>query len=437
MPQDDHDLVPGTHSVPAGDQKWQLQFINGPHPEGGLELFLVRYVVGVSDECQYRTDGEWLNAFQCKDEHAWFFLAPPDEEYSLFDYSQMDERSIGVEVGYLVDQAVEWYDHPGKRSDVAYEVFGIEEQQLFVHRPPGQADLEMELATKGLLWSRSSDHQWKLLSNLTLRERVQRAVLIDHAEKLIRESNTVRFSRSAQDDCCDLQITAAIALGSPFRVIPTFDSMLFELIDKNTLRWESVRPLLACSAEAALLSSGDSDEIAGISVRSGPHTWLRYKESWLPVNRTPDHEQILLPLAMDDLREAVLVWDVAEKAKSPRPKRREYPSKSIHFVTRDDPGDIADFAIQGLVRGSVDTGYGESRRAGAWERGYWPVLNFENHMPTDEGDLRPWGGRYLCQVDTDLEPFAIEFWDSNSESELEAGEWVSLSDFTTWIATET
>jgi hypothetical protein len=437
VPYDDDGLVRGTRSVPADNQKWQLQFVNGPHPERGWELFLVRYVVGGSNQCQYRTDGEWLNISECRDEDKWFFSTPHDEEWSLFDFSQMDERSIGVEVGYLVDQAVEWYDHPDKRSDVAYEVFGIEEQQLFVRRPPRQADLEIELATKGLLWSRSSDHQWKLLSNLTLRERVQRAVLIDHAEKLIRESNTVRFSRSPQEDSCDLRITAAIAVGSPFQVIPTFDLMLFELVDNNLLCWESVRHLLTCSAEAVLLNSVGSDEITGISVQSGPHTWLRYRGSWLPVERRPDHEGIMLPIAMEDLREAVLTWDVNEKAKSPRLKQQDFPGKSIHFVTQDDPGDVNDFAIQGLVRGSMDTGYGESRRAGIWERGYWPVLDCENHMPTDEGDMRPWGGRYLCQVDKYLEPFAIEFWDSNGDSGLEVGEEVSLSDFTTWIATKT
>jgi hypothetical protein len=35
----------------------------------------------------------------------------------------------------------------------------------------------------------------------------------------------------------------------------------------------------------------------------------------------------------------------------------------------------------------------------------------ENHMPTDEGDLRPWGGQHLYVLGRDAAALAVEFWD--------------------------
>ncbi|MBG6183054.1 hypothetical protein IWX65_001001 [Arthrobacter sp. CAN_A214] len=437
MTHDDGEIDSGTHLVPVKEHKWQLQFVNAPRTKVDDELFLVRYVVGSTQECQYRTNGEWLDTSRCHEEDAWFFLIAADDEFSLFDYSQMHDESIGVEVGYLVDQAVEWYDHPGLRLNIAYEVFDIKEQQLYVRRLPGRSDLRVELATQDLLWGRGSGGRWTLQEHLTLRERMQRLVLIEHAEKLIRESNTVRFSHPTADEAFDLQLATAIALGVPFRVIPTFDSMLFELKDDNLLRWEAVRPLLTISAETALIGRPQGDEFMGVLVRSGPHTWIRHSGSWLPVRRKSDHERSLMPLAFEDLMDAVLTWDVAEETKTLQPQRPEFSVRSVYFVTKDDPGEVSDFSIVGLVRGSIGKGYGKIRRGRFWQHGYLPVLDQENHMPTDENDLRPGGGEFLCTVDRDLEPFAIAFWDANSAPSSEAGPRVTKSNFTAWIATST
>ena len=114
--------------VRGNDLKWTLQFVKCRRPEGADELFLVRYIIGGSVGCQYRTNGQWLNISQPLDEHAWFFLNAPGEDWSLYDLSQSDEPGIGVEVGYLTEQAVAWYDHEGERSAIAYEIFGAKEQ---------------------------------------------------------------------------------------------------------------------------------------------------------------------------------------------------------------------------------------------------------------------------------------------------------------------
>ena len=85
----------------------------------------------------------------------------------------------------------------------------------------------------------------------------------------------------------------------------------------------------------------------------------------------------------------------------------------------------------------MDTGYGEARRAGKWEHGYWPVLNFENHMPADEGDRCPYGGEYLHSIDKSLEPFAVEFWDQHSKESPKETQGVTAYDFAQWIANQT
>ena len=182
------------------------------------------------------------------DEHAWFFLNAPGGDWSLYDLSQSDESGIGVEVGYLTEQAVAWYDHEGERSAIAYEIFGAKEQQLFVRRLAGSSDLEVELATQGLLWNRSAEGQWTLKDDLTLGKRFQRSILVEHARNLLQESSS-HFPRASEGAARDFRIAAALALGAPFRVVPTFDALLFRLVDESELTWESVRPILTCSAK--------------------------------------------------------------------------------------------------------------------------------------------------------------------------------------------
>ncbi|WCI09653.1 hypothetical protein PJ267_09140 [Arthrobacter sp. OVS8] len=372
-------------------------------PEGADELFLVRYIIGRSVGCQYRTNGQWLNISQPLDEHAWFFLNAPGGDWSLYDLSQSDESGIGVEVGYLTEQAVAWYDHEGDRSAIAYEIFGAKEQQLFVRRLSGSSDLEVELATQGLLWNRGSEGQWTLKDDLTLGKRFQRSVLVEHARNLLQESSS-HFPRASEGAARDFRIAAALALGAPFRVIPTFDALLFRLVDESKLTWESVRPILTCSAEASLISNENNDEVSGIALQSGSHTWLRHRESWVRVEGKPSFGRLLLPLAIDNLAEAVDWWDCVESVDGTRSTPPHFSSSSVQFVSEDDPGRVPNFSIRDLVRGSMDTGYGEARRAGVWEHGYWPVLDYENHLPADEGDPTP-GAASISTVSTRILSF--------------------------------
>lgn len=433
MGHEDQDVGLAADAVNEDATNWQLQFVSAPHPDGAWDLFLVRYVVGGSEECQYRANREWLDVSQCHDEDAWFFLIPPGDDLSYFDYSQMDESSVGVEVGYLVDQAVEWYDHPAKRSGVAYEIFGAQEQQLFVQRKLGSLNFQVQLATQGILWKRTSKGQWILEDKLSLCERFQRSVLIEHAENLLREAPSFRSSPPVRETAFDLQTAAAIASGAPFQVVPTFGELLFRLVDQDKLTWESVRPLLAFSAKAWLISDEATDGTRGLVVRSGSRTWVRHRASWIPVNWKEGHNQRLLPLDVGNLVEAVDWWDSVGSVTGKRSTPPQFFDSSIQFVSDDDPNEVPNFSIRDLVRGTMDTGYGEARRSGAWQHGYWPVLNYENHLPADEGDPSPCGGEYLYRINKGLEHFATEFWDQHGENQVKESQQLTAYDFAQWI----
>lgn len=434
---ENQDLAPEADLISEEATKWQLQFVSAPHPDGGCKLFLVRYVVGGSDECQYRANGEWRDVSQCKDEDAWFFRIPPDDDLSYFDYSQMDESGIGVEVGYLADQAVEWYDHPSKRSGIAYEVFGAEEQRLFVQRKLGSLDFQVQLATQGILWRRTSKGRWALEEKLSPRQRLRRSVLIEHAENVLREAATVRSSPPGRETAFDLQTVAAIASGAPFQVVPTFDELLFRMADQSKLTWDSVCPLLACAARGWLIGDEATDETGGLVVQSAARTWVRHRASWLPVNWKEGDKGRLQPLDVDNLVEAVSWWDSAASVSGKRSTPPQFSESSIQFVSDDAPNELSDFSIRDLVRGTMDTGYGEARRSGAWQHGYWPVLDYENHLPADEGDLRPYGGEYLHSIDKSLEPFAIAFWDQRGENHVKESQQITARDFAQWVSNQT
>lgn len=396
---------------------------------------MIRYVSG-SEQCQYRANREWLDVSQCRDEDAWFFLVLPDEEGSYFDYSQMDESGVGVEVGHLVDQAVEWYDNPAERSGVSQEIFGAQEQQLFVQRKPGSLDFKVQLATQGVLWRRISKGQWILENKLSLRDRFQRSVLTEQAEKLLREAPAFRSSLAAGERAIDLQTAATLASGAPIRVIPTFDELLFRIVERDELTWDSLCPLLACSAKVWLVIDEATDETRGLVVQSGSRTWLRHGASWIPVNRKEGHKRRLQQLDMDNLVEAVNWWDSAGSVSGKRSTPPKFSVSSIQFVS-DDPHEVPNFSIRDLVRGTTDTGYGEARRSGTWQHGYWPVLDFENHMPADEGDLRPYGGEYLHSIDESLEPFAIAFWDQHGENHVNESRPLTAREFAQWVFNQT
>lgn len=86
-------------------------------------------------------------------------------------------------------------------------------------------------------------------------------------------------------------------------------------------------------------------------------------------------------------------------------------SGSVAFVTDVDPNTSSDFPLLNLVFGSIEDGRGLRRTSGHWEEDYIGALDMENHMPTDEGDLRPWGGQHLYVLGRDAAALAVEFWD--------------------------
>ena len=154
----------------------------------------------------------------------------------------------------------------------------------------------------------------------------------------------------------------------------------------------------------------------------------------MPVMWKADHDQNSLPLDVDCLVDAVNWWDTAGSLSSERSKPPQFSDSSVQFVSYDDPNEVPNFSIHDLVRGSMDTGYGSARRKGVWEHGYWPVLNYENHQPTDEGDRSPWGGEYLYSIDNSLQLFATEFWDQHVDDILQETQQLTVYDFARWIA---
>jgi hypothetical protein len=278
--------------------------------------------------------------------------------------------------------------------------------------------------------------QWILEDKLSLRERFQRSVLVEQAEKLLREAPAFRSSPPAGEGAIDLQTAAALASGAPIQVVPTFDELLFRIVEESELTWDSVCPLLACSAKVWRVCDEATDETRGLVVQSGSRTWLRHRASWIPVNWKEGHKRRLQPLGVDNVVEAVSWWDSAGSVSWKHSTPPKFSDSSIQFVSDDDPHEVPNFSIRDLVRGTMDTGYGEARRSGTWKHGYWPVLDYENHLPADEGDLRPYGGEYLHSIDKTLEPFAIAFWDQHSEESQKKTQGLTAYDFGQWIASQ-
>ncbi|PJI53675.1 hypothetical protein CTI14_25215 [Methylobacterium radiotolerans] len=106
-------------------------------------------------------------------------------------------------------------------------------------------------------------------------------------------------------------------------------------------------------------------------------------------------------------------------------------SSRIAFVTDADPYETQDFQLLDLVLGALDNGFGFRRRSGHWEEEYIDALDVENHMPVDEGDLRPWGGLYLHDLSESAAVLAQEFWDYGRRGfHSQSCRW---SDFADWI----
>lgn len=99
------------------------------------------------------------------------------------------------------------------------------------------------------------------------------------------------------------------------------------------------------------------------------------------------------------------------------------------FVSSSDPVDGSDFRLDDLVMGHLDDGNGARRSSGMWIKGYVGVLDWENHMPADEGDMSPWGGQYLYDLDDDTADLAIAFWDLRTQKNTKP----YFSDFIVWL----
>lgn len=101
----------------------------------------------------------------------------------------------------------------------------------------------------------------------------------------------------------------------------------------------------------------------------------------------------------------------------------------IYFVTPNDPEGGSNFELRDLVMGSLDDGTGVRRTAGIWVREHIAALDWENHMPTDERDMSPWGGEYLYGLDDDTAGLAIDFWDQMVPGRIG----LNFSDFVAWL----
>lgn len=416
----------------------RLRFVSSRGPDSKNVLFLISYPTLESqadgEGSSYRKNERWVEVSEHSEENEWFFEGYEDDAPAFYYSHQYLDKLVSP---YLGEVAVKWYDSLRGTSDVAGDpqIFCSDAVALTVLRLRESPHYDVDLVTNAGLWSRSADGSWKLKSVLSRREILQRNALSGVAEGLIREyAEQAGDGRNEEDTTSDELLGTALALGAPLTIVPTFDALLFRSAANGTVGWESVQHLLAVHAEAGFLCN-DDDLASELVVQHRSQSWFRSQGRWVQAHHPWPEGQTFIPFPLEMLPAAVAWWDGETKKPAAVPAPYSTPT-SLSFVTDVDPLEARDFPLLGLVRGSIDDGTGWTRTPGFWEWEYVDVLDFENHMPSDEGDMRPWGGKYLYRVPAKLEVLALAFWDSQGDRYGSLFARVAWSDFVVWMTTE-
>lgn len=364
----------------------------------------------------YRKNGAWIEPSRNVEEDSWFFDGPDAENAAEYpQFFDLLPRFEGTVATHLHEQAIEWFDRREGEvySELNAEDFCGEAPRLEVNFSSPRR-CHIELVTDHAVWHRSPDRSWKRVKQLSVQHVLRRSAINDAAKRHLEAS--LRLEPITDDDRDGLwaqhdeAFTLAMALGGSFQIVPTFDSHLVTLEEDSDLNWTTVRRLLALSAKAGFSCNQDG-QAAELFVQQGKKKWVREHCEWVWTERQLDAQWAPVEIELSRLAEAVTWWDNFGSMLPPEPAPSYSSSDSVAFVTDVDPYVSGDFALLDLVFGSIQDGTGLRRTSGHWEEEYIAALDIENHMPRDEGDLRPWGGQYLFVLGRDAAALAVEFWD--------------------------
>ena len=418
-----------------------LRFVETRHLRAEQGLLLVRYAPLAGEPhrsaISYRTSGAWVGLSPNEDKDQWFFEGP--ESKSAAEYSQFFDllpRFEGTVAAHLHKAAVEWFDSQAHEAswDIRPEAFCSESPRLEVRLLP-QSRCRIELATEQAVWHRTTDGSWKLEKCLSIQDSLQRSAANSVADRHLQAAwdfrPEIEDEHEGRGARLDEALGIAMAIGASFPVIPTFDSHLLFLAEESALDWQSAHHVIATSAKAGFLCNDDG-QATKLVVHRGKNEWIRKDCSWVRTHGQVDSHQRLEEMELSRLPDAVRWWDT-DPGPVPVHETDWYAtSDSVSFVTDVDPYESRDFPLLDLVLGAIDDGAGLRRRSGHWEEEYVGALDIENHMPTDEGDLRPWGGQYLYVLSPYAAALALEFWDFGRRDCSKYD--FMWSDFARWMA---
>ena len=419
MSEDDEDL---------GDLV-ALRILTQSRADEPLRLLLVKYLTTVDGKVHsvsYRQNGKW-SRFSNTKPGGWVFL---DDEMCQFvsdyiNYLEYCEDIHSLVTPALHDEVLKWFDlHEGNESmpDIR-AIYCSENHHFEVHfEPNNRYSIVLRLDT--CLWKRTKN-SWEFTKSLPTWERIRLSQLTRAAEYHLEMALS---SESEQPTSASINRSISHGYGTSFTIIPTMESVLIAAEESGEMNWAIAESVLDISATVELYRNMHG-QIAQIAVTTASSRWVRSLGSWTQSELVLDSstwEAFKIPIAK--LADAVYWWDTigSKLPPGPAPSFENASSLSIAFVTDSDPLECNDFPLLELVRGDVEDGSGASREGRQWVSGHIPVLDFENHMPADEGDNRPWGGRYLQWLDPDTALLAIDFWDH-------AGPRRSWTDFAAWL----
>lgn len=418
-----------------------LRFIETRHLGAEQGLLLVRYpsVEGEPHRStvSYRRNGVWIVPSPDEDNDKWFFEGP--ESASATEYPQFFDllpRFEGTVAAHLHEAAIEWFDSHAREVswDIRPEVFCSESPRLEVRFLP-QSRCRIELVTEQAIWHRTPEGGWKLEKSLTIQDSLQRSAVNGFADRHLQAAWDIRpeiaDEHEGRGPRHDEALGVAMAIGASFPIIPTFDSHLLFLEEESALDWPSAQHLLAASAKAGFLCNEDG-QATELVVRRGTNEWVRKQCSWMRTHDQVSSQRRLEEMDLSRLPDAVRWWDTVPGPVPLYETRWYSTSDSVSFVTDVDPYESRDFPLIDLVLGAIDDGSGLRRRSGHWEEDHIGALDIENHMPADEGDLRPWGGQYLYVLSHYAAALALEFWDFGRRDCSKYD--FTWSDFAQWMA---
>ena len=383
-----------------------------------------------TDPVYYRLQGAWVPFDSDASSEDWGFLN--DEELfspgafiEYYEYLFENNNYRGGEIiPALSSQFIQWFDTNSHKSisklDIEPFVEPLEDYGIaFVSGGTCHQFIYTETGT----WAQSTAG-WKFSPKQSLHDELQTVASERLAEEHLRRSHQLQ----SQPVRAGIERHLGISYGSAFRVIPTFEEYISGQYSEN-LTWKQGEELLAVYASAYFYCN-PAKEAAALIVESKSRTYIRSFGNWVSTKMNLDARWTRQKVSISELRDAVRWWDSIGSTLPEIPVPDFPDSAHFAFVTPDDAQEYDNPSLTHLVRGGMTEGTGYVRTGRSWIRQELSVFDWENHMPADEGDMRPWGGEYFLNLDPDEAIAAVRFWDQGNYSEHSS---VHLSDFMLWL----